>query len=149
MCRKGTLTDEAERAANDTTPRSRLMNGLTPETGMFNGFAIERRLAAPARPASKLFKWLLLKEGLRGMADGKLNKMSAFGDLVEGMSNGLRDSTLFICESSWIWVSAVIRKSLSWGRAGLTKLMSACDYTSRHTRIPAERNAPSVSNYRS
>lgn len=81
--------------------------------------------------------------------DRKLNKMSAFGDLMERMSNGLRDSTPFICESSWIWVSAVIRKSLSWGKAGLTKLMSACDYTSRHTRTPAERNTPSVSNYRS
>lgn len=43
MRRKGTLTDEAERSTNDTTPRSRLMNALAPETGMFNGFAIERR----------------------------------------------------------------------------------------------------------
>lgn len=83
------------------------------------------------------------------IVDRKLNKMSAFGDLMERMSNGLRDSTPFICESSWIWVSAVIRKSLSWGRAGLTKLMSVCDYTSRHTGMPAERNTPSVSNYRS
>lgn len=49
--------------------------------------------------------------------------MSAFGDLMERMSNGLRDSTPFICESLWIWVSSVIRKSLSWGKAGLTKLM--------------------------
>lgn len=49
MCRKGTLTDAAERGANDTTLRSRLMNALAPETGMFNGFAIERRPAAPAR----------------------------------------------------------------------------------------------------
>lgn len=139
MCRKGTLMDEAECGANDTTPRYRLMNALAPETGMFNGFAIERRPAAPARqPASKIFKWLFLKEQLRGMVDRKLNKMSAFGDLVERMSNGLRDSTPFICESSWIWVSAVIRESLSWGRAGLTKLMSACDYTSRHTRALAE-----------
>lgn len=150
MCRKGTLTDEAERGANDTTPCYRLMNALAPETGMFNGFAIERRPAAPARqPASKPFKWLFLKEWLRGMADRKLNKMSAFGDSVERMSNGLRDSTPFICESSWSWVSTVIRKSLSWGRAGRTKLMSACNYTSRHTRAPAERNVPAVSNYRS
>lgn len=53
----------------------------------------------------------------------------------------------FICKSSCIWVSAVIMKSLSWGRAGLAKLMSACDYTRWHTRIPAERNTPTVSNY--
>lgn len=55
----------------------------------------------------------------------------------------------FICESSCIWVSAVIMKSLSWRRAGLAKLMSACDYTSWHTRSPAERNTPTVSNHRS
>lgn len=48
MCRKGTLTDEAEHGANDSTPRSCLMNALTPETGMFNGIGIERRLAAQA-----------------------------------------------------------------------------------------------------
>lgn len=48
MCRKRTLTDEAECGTNDTTPRSRLMNALTTETGMFNGFFIDRRLAAQA-----------------------------------------------------------------------------------------------------
>lgn len=60
MCRKGTLADKAERGANDTTPRSHLMNALTPETGMFNGFAVERRLAAQARRhqnSSNGFSW--------------------------------------------------------------------------------------------
>lgn len=49
LCHKGTLTDEAEHGANDTTLRSCLMNALMPETGMFNGFAIEVGLVARAR----------------------------------------------------------------------------------------------------
>lgn len=49
LCHKGTLTDEAEHGANDTTLRSRLMNALMPEMGMFNGFAIEVGLVARAR----------------------------------------------------------------------------------------------------
>lgn len=97
-CHKRSLTDEAEHGANDTTPCSRLMNARTSEPGMFNGFAMEPRCSSTS--ASKLFKWLSLKERLRGIMNPpvnhrgrKLRKMSAFGELMERMSNGLRDST--------------------------------------------------------
>lgn len=63
MCRKETLTDEAEHGANDTTPRSRLMNALTPETGVFNGFAIERCLAAQVRRHQNSLKDFFWKSG--------------------------------------------------------------------------------------
>lgn len=61
---------------------------------------------------------------------------------MERMSNGLRDSTPFICESSWIWVSAVIKKSLSWGEAGLTKLMCLHVITQAGTQELQQRDTP-------
>lgn len=75
--------------------------------------------------------------------------MSAFGDLIERMSNGLQYSGHLIHASSSIWVSLVIMKSLC-GRVGLTKLMSVrlhkCAQSSEAHR---QKHTQTVSNYSS
>lgn len=167
MCHKGALMDEGEHGANDTATstcsHSHLMKAPTPETVTFNGVCHWKGNTflthINIRNLQMTFwKWCWWSHLVRRTSRcreiyesgrEKFRKMSAFGDLIERMSNGLQYSGHLIHASSSIWVSLVIIKSLC-RRVGLTKLMSVRLHKCAHgSEAHRRKNTQTVSNYSS